>query len=76
MSPLLNPCPNEAEHTPEPQSYLAWHNWADEKNKTHRQIRCSGCGRFKIWVLRNNKAARALIARGGSGVSTTQEDEA
>jgi hypothetical protein len=49
-------CPNEAEHTPEPHGYLAWHEWADAKSKTHRQTRCSGCGRLAIWKPRKTRA--------------------
>lgn len=37
-------------HTPSPDGYLAWHEWAEKKSKTHRQIKCEGCGLYKIWV--------------------------
>lgn len=43
-------CPNAAAHTPEPKGYLAWHAWAARMAETHHQIRCSGCGRYAIWV--------------------------
>ncbi|KKN68704.1 hypothetical protein LCGC14_0448950 [marine sediment metagenome] len=45
-------CPNIKEHTPYPDGYIQWHSWAHEANKTHRQIRCSGCNRFTIWIPR------------------------
>ncbi len=43
-------CPNRKAHTKDPKGYIQWHEWADEKRKTHRQIRCEGCGRYSIWV--------------------------
>lgn len=46
------PCPNASEHTDCPTTYLGWHEWAEEKSKTHRPVRCSGCGLFKVWVPR------------------------
>lgn len=36
-------------HTPQPVGYLAWHEWAERKARTHRQERCPGCGLWKIW---------------------------
>ena len=44
----MTECPSN--HTLCPESYLAWHRWAEEKSKTHRQVQCEGCGRFLIWV--------------------------
>lgn len=43
-------CPNAAQHTPQPDGYLAWHEWADKKSKTHYQIKCPGCDLYAIWV--------------------------
>lgn len=43
-------CPNRSKHTPCPEDYMGWHEWAEEKGKTHRQIRCNGCNLFTIWV--------------------------
>ena len=34
---------------PAPTGYLAWHEWAEKKARTHRQTRCPGCGLYKIW---------------------------
>lgn len=44
------PCPNEAAHTPAPAGYVAWHEWAAKMGRTHRQVRCPGCGLFRVWV--------------------------
>jgi hypothetical protein len=49
-------CPNAAEHTPAAAGYLEWHEWAEQKAKTHRQIRCKGCGLFAIWVPKRKRA--------------------
>jgi len=43
-------CPSFHDHTPAPEGYLDWHAWAERMSKTHRQIRCTGCGRFAIWI--------------------------
>lgn len=42
-------CPNKAKHTESPDGYIAWHEWAERKAKTHVQERCPGCGLFMIW---------------------------
>ena len=34
----------------EPKGYLAWHEWAEQMSKTHRQERCPECGYWHIWV--------------------------
>lgn len=54
-------CPNFHDHTPPPvddSDYLGWHAWARKMGKTHAQERCSGCGRYSIWVpkMRNVRA--------------------
>lgn len=43
-------CENEANHTYGPPGYLAWHAWAAEHRKTHKQSRCPGCRLFLIWT--------------------------
>jgi hypothetical protein len=43
-------CPTPEKHTPSPSGYFAWHEWAEEKAKTHKQIRCPGCGLWAIWL--------------------------
>lgn len=47
LAPL---CPQTDRHTPEPESYVAWHLWADTMGKTHHQIQCVGCGLWAVWV--------------------------
>lgn len=39
-------------HTPCPTGYVAWHEWATKKAKTHRPERCPVCGRYAIWKPR------------------------
>lgn len=39
-------------HTPCPEGYREWHEWAERKLRTHRQIRCPNCGLWAIWVRR------------------------
>lgn len=45
--------PNCQPHTPEPTGYFAWHEWAERMTKTHKQIRCPGCGLWAIWTPRD-----------------------
>ena len=47
--PTLDPCPNEAQHTPQPRRYGAWHAWAEQMARTHQQRMCPGCQRWEIW---------------------------
>ena len=37
-------------HTPCPKGYIQWHAWAEEKGKTHNQIRCPHCNLYAVWV--------------------------
>lgn len=43
-------------HAPAPSGYLAWHEWAEKKSRTHRQIRCACCGLWTIWIPKKRKA--------------------
>lgn len=43
-------CPEATSHTPCPEGFVAWHDWADEMARTHKQARCAGCGLYMIWV--------------------------
>lgn len=43
-------------HTPEPSGYVAWHEWAEKKAKTHVQQQCPVCGLWKIWRRKKQPA--------------------
>lgn len=38
-----------ADHTPSPDGYQAWHEWAEKMSKTHRARRCAECEYWSIW---------------------------
>lgn len=40
------------DHNDGPDNYPAWHAWAEQKAKTHRQSRCDECGLWAIWTRR------------------------
>lgn len=42
-------CADEAKHTRAPTGYLAWHEWAERKAKTHTQHQCPTCGLWAVW---------------------------
>ena len=42
-------CPNFKNHTKQPEGYLQWHEWAENKAKTHTQEQCPVCGLWCIW---------------------------
>lgn len=48
-TPVPGGC-GEAEHTPAPVGYLAWHEWAERMAETHVQQRCPACGRWAVWI--------------------------
>lgn len=50
-------CPDRRKHTACPAGYLQWHEWADTKAKTHRQVACSTCGLSVIWKRKTKRAA-------------------
>lgn len=46
-------CHSVKEHNDQPGlGYGAFFDWCREKDKTHKQTRCSGCGRWVIWTPR------------------------
>jgi hypothetical protein len=53
----MKPCPKSRTHTPCPEGYMQWHSWASRKMKTHKQIKCKGCGLWHVWILK--KAGKA-----------------
>lgn len=53
--PLLksaDDCPDIKRHTKHPEGYVAWHEWAEKKERTHTQERCPTCGFYSIWKKR------------------------
>lgn len=46
----IEACPNRKQHTKQPDGYLAWHEWAEKKARTHSQRVCPGCGFYTIWT--------------------------
>lgn len=45
------PCPNAAAHTHTPVAPgLEFREWSIRMAETHRQIRCWGCGLWKLWI--------------------------
>jgi hypothetical protein len=73
------PCPKAAAHTPCPSGYLAWDRWAEQKAKTHRQIKCEGCGLYAIWVPKLNRqahhGAEAMSSQAKRGVQPVPKEE-
>lgn len=51
-------CPQVDQHTPAPDGYIAWHEWAEEMTKTHRSTRCPGCRLYKIWIPKEAPSVR------------------
>lgn len=47
---LIEPSDTECVHTPQPDGYNEWHEWARMASKTHAQISCPRCGRLRIWL--------------------------
>lgn len=43
-------CPYNDVHEIGPESTLEWWAWADEMSKKNKNLRCPGCGLFKIIV--------------------------
>ena len=37
-SHVLEACPNKAQHTPQPDGYLEWHDWAERMTCPHRLL--------------------------------------
>ena len=47
---MADPYPAVATHTPCPDDYLAWHEWAEAMSATHTQRPCPACGLWAIWT--------------------------
>jgi hypothetical protein len=48
-------CPDRKKHTRCPRGYVAWHEWAEKKMRTHRQVRCPTCNLLAIWKPKKNR---------------------
>ena len=59
LDPDETKCPNVENHALHPLGYADWHEWASEKNKTHKNSKCDGCGRFTIWTPRVKRPSAA-----------------
>ncbi|MDQ1053196.1 hypothetical protein QE394_001124 [Arthrobacter sp. SORGH_AS 212] len=42
-----SPCDD---HMEGPEGYNQWFAWAARMGRTHYQLRCGGCGLYKIWI--------------------------
>lgn len=49
-------CPSFHDHTPCPEGYIQWHAWARRQMRTHRQIKCTGCDLYTIWIPRKRRS--------------------
>lgn len=61
------PCKNAKAHTPSPDGYVAWHEWAARMLKTHRQTKCRGCGLYKVWVKKTSRSSGGKSSPNRSG---------
>ena len=55
MKRMYEDCTHESEHTPSPEGYREWHEWAEKMAKTHDQILCQHCCYYAIWVPKQVK---------------------
>jgi DNA-directed RNA polymerase subunit RPC12/RpoP len=50
-------CPDRAQHTSDPAGYIAWHERAEKKAKTHDQHQCPTCGYRVIWKRKSKSVS-------------------
>jgi hypothetical protein len=55
-------CPYFHDHTACPPGYIQWHPWAARKARTHKQIKCTGCGFYAIWVPKTRRKSRDSVS--------------
>jgi hypothetical protein len=49
-------CPDAAKlHTPCPDGYAAWFEWAEKKQVTHDQVTCPTCGFYAVWIRKKGR---------------------
>ena len=46
-------CPNYENHEPMPIGYVEFHEYGKKLNKTHKNVKCPGCGKYRLWVERS-----------------------
>lgn len=53
-------------HTPQPDGYADWQEWAEQMAQTHVQRQCRGCGLLAVWEPKPaRQAGHAPYAAGG-----------
>ena len=50
--------PECEQHTPAPDGYFQWEEWAEAMEETHVQRQCTGCGLWVIWEPKGSADAR------------------
>lgn len=50
MKQRADACPNAANHTPWPEGYSDFFEWAEHKAITHTQTQCPGCQLWNVWI--------------------------
>ena len=50
-------CPDKDKHTPSPDGYVPWSEWADMMVETHKQVQCATCGLWAIWKPKRKKTS-------------------
>lgn len=56
-------CERQADHTPTPSGYIAFHAWAQEMSESHTQVQCEDCGLWAVWVPNGDRSPAAAKAR-------------
>jgi hypothetical protein len=61
------------DHTYGPNSYTAWHDWAEKMAETHVQTKCPECGLWMIWTPRGSGRAEVAAEAAQSGSSGSDQ---
>lgn len=58
---------------PEPDGYLAWHEWAEVQHKAGlRQVECGNCGKWQ-YPQQLSEQTRSFVAKSSRGEPMTAE---
>lgn len=68
-------CSKAELHTEMPADYLWWHECAEKMAKTHAQVRCPGCGFWRIWVPKKPTDDEILAAKRKTEVWETVDEK-